>query len=63
MHPEWTEARRKAARRNEAIRARNRFLKEHGEWLGLEWKEMELVPVPAVENTTTEDTKNGMATD
>lgn len=55
MHPEWTEARRKAISRNRAIQRHNRFLEEHGEWLGLEWKEMELVPVPAIEDTTTEE--------
>ena len=29
-------------RRNRAIAARNRFLAEHGEWLGLDWPPMPL---------------------
>lgn len=43
----WTKEQTEAVTRNKAIQARNRFFEEHGDYLGMSKKPMELIPVPA----------------
>lgn len=43
----WTKEQIEVMNRNNAIRARNRCMAEHGEYLGLSTEPMELEPMPA----------------
>lgn len=50
MHQDWTKENTEVMHRNNAIRARNRCMAEHGEYLGLSTEPMALEPMPTAAN-------------